>query len=334
MIRADRRSFLVAALLCCTVALSLAPHICAAEPNDGESSPSKFLRFVPDKHGGGTLQASTVRYENADGVALDLVAAVHIAEPSFFQALESSWDEYDAVLYELVAPKEMLAPSTQGSGLRSLRATTRQSGMRRSVQMNMVGSLQKFMRDQLKLAFQLDAIDYKRPNFVHADLDAETFQKMQSDRGESILSLMLESMFREMSRGPGGATGPSLPELLMAMNSPDKARQLKLLLARQFSRIDEQLAGMEGDKGSVLLTERNKAAMRVLRETLAKGDKRNIAIFYGAGHLKGMDRILTQEMGFHQVGPPFWRVAWDMTQSSAPPTTKPVTSHPATQTVP
>ena len=65
----------------------------------------------------------------------------------------------------------------------------------------------------------------------------------------------------------------------------------------------------------------------VLKETLAKGDKRNIAIFYGAGHLKGMDKILTEEMGFHQVGPPFWRVAWDMTVTASP-TTKP-TSKPA-----
>src|SRR3954453_9227050 len=56
----------------------------AAQPNDGDSAASKFLRFVPDKHGGGTLQASAVRYENADGVSVDLVAAVHIAEPSFF----------------------------------------------------------------------------------------------------------------------------------------------------------------------------------------------------------------------------------------------------------
>jgi hypothetical protein len=325
MNRAKRWFSVVLALLACA---SICTAAARAAEIDG-SEPSKFLRFVPDKHGGGTLQASTVRYENADGVAVDLVAAVHIAEPSFFQALESSWDDYDAVLYEMVAPKEMLVPSTQESGLRSLRPTTRQTRMRRTVQMNMVGSLQRFLRDQLKLSFQLEAIDYKRPNFVHADLDAETFQKMQSERGESILSLMLQSMLREMSRGPTGSVGPSLPELLMAMKSPDKARQLKLLLAREFNRIDEQLAGMEGDKGSVLLTERNKAAMRVLREMLAKGDKRNIAIFYGAGHLKGMEKILTEEMGFHQVGPPFWRVAWDMTmtsQSTTKPATKPTTA--------
>ena len=174
------------------------------------------------------------------------------------------------------------------------------------------------LRDTLKLTFQLEEIDYKRPNFIHADLDAETFAQMQSDRGESFGSMLLQSMLREMSRG-NPADQPHLGHLLFAMQSPDKARQLKLLFARQFNKIDEQMAGMEGPKGSVLLTERNKAAMRTLNDAMKSG-KRTVAIFYGAAHLKGMDKILTGEMGFHQVGPPFWRVAWDMTGA---PTTQP-----------
>ena len=103
-----RRSWFLFLLI--SLALIVAPTR-AADPSDNDSAPSKFLRFVPDKHGGGTLQASTVRYENAEGVTVDLVAAVHIAEPSFFQSLESSWDEYDAVRYELGAPKDRLGPS-------------------------------------------------------------------------------------------------------------------------------------------------------------------------------------------------------------------------------
>src|SRR3954447_15072588 len=135
MFHERRRFALQIALL--FVSMLVVPVARAADPSENDSRDSKFLRFVPDKHGGGTLQASTVRYENADGVAVDLVAAVHIAEPSFFQALQNSWDDYDAVLYELVAPKGMLTPSTQGSNLRTLQPTTRQSGMRRSFQMNM-----------------------------------------------------------------------------------------------------------------------------------------------------------------------------------------------------
>ena len=179
---------------------------------------------------------------------------------------------------------------------------------------------QHFLQNTLKLQFQLDAINYDAPNFMHADLDTETFTQMQADRGESITGLMIQSMFQEMvdpqNDDPTGGVGP----LLLALSNPDHARGLKLMLGQQFGKMDDMLAGMEGPNGSVLLTERNKACMRVLQQRLQKGD-RKVGIFYGAGHLKGMEKILVGQMGFKQVGEPNWRIAWDMTQ---PLTTQPL----------
>lgn len=305
----------------------------AADPSASDEAPSKFLRFVPDEHGGGTLQASTVRFVNADGVVVDLVAAIHIAEPSFFQALDESFAEYDAVLYELVAPSEMLVPATQGSSARVLRdpSASRPAGSRPTTRrrpqrsLAWVGGLQQGMKDALKLSFQLEGIDYRRPNFIHADLDAETFQDLQQERGESMFTIMLNAMLKEMSNPGAGAAGPGLGDILFAMRSPDRARSLKLLLARQFGKLDEQMAGLDGPNGSVILTERNKACLKVLRQQLAEGDKRNLAIFYGAAHLKGIEQVMTKELGFRQVGPPFWRVAWDMSTPRGGATTKSTT---------
>ena len=116
------------------------------------------------------------------------------------------------------------------------------------------------MKNTLKLEFQLDAINYGRKNFVHADLDWETFSAMQAERGESMLTLMLNSMMYQMGRLEGGQ-GPrpvGLPELLVALSSPNKERELRLLLARQFEDIDQQIAGMQGPDGSVLLTSATK----------------------------------------------------------------------------
>jgi hypothetical protein len=123
-----------------------------------------------------------------------------------------------------------------------------------------------------------------------------------------------------MSRqGQPGAPAPiTVFDLLAAMNSPDSARQYKLLLARQFQDIEAQIEGMEGPDGTVLLTERNKAALRVLRETIDDGRK-DIGIFYGAGHMWGLEGVLVGEMGFERSGVE-WRTAWDMTGA---PTTKP-----------
>jgi hypothetical protein len=127
---------------------------------------------------------------------------------------------------------------------------------------------------------------------------------------------MLRSMMAQMARA-GQAGGPppiTIFDLLAAMNSPDSARQYKLLLATQFENIEAQLAGMEGPDGSVLLTERNKAAMKVLKEQLAAG-KKKLGIFYGAGHMTGLEQMLTSEMGFERTNVR-WVVAWDMTQKA------------------
>ena len=90
------------------------------------------------------------------------MSAVHIAEESYYRDITKRFQADDAVLYEMVKPRGMAPPRP---GQQSDHAVSR---------------LQRFLKDKLNLAFQLDAIDYTRPNFVHADLDAETFQQLQS----------------------------------------------------------------------------------------------------------------------------------------------------------
>jgi hypothetical protein len=275
----------------------------AAAPSTQPDS-SKFLRYLPDDHGGGALQASVVTFRNDAGASVDLIAAVHIADASFFHELNKSFTQYDSLLYEMVKP-EGFTPTTQPAAANASDITR---------PLGWVSVLQHFMKDTLQLSFQLDEIDYTKPNFVHADLSLEKFQQMQQARGESMLTLMFQEMIRQMSQPDANADNdPGIGDFLAAMQSPDRPRQLKLLLAKQFAQIDELSAGLEGPGGSVILTERNKAAIAVLKQRLAAGDHK-IGIFYGAAHLKGMEKILTEQMGFHQVGQPRWRTAWNMSK--------------------
>ncbi|HEY1628468.1 MAG TPA: hypothetical protein VGF52_01345 [Tepidisphaeraceae bacterium] len=286
------------------LAILLTALCIAAAPTTAPDASSKFLRYVPDENGGGQLQASVVSYRNDAGVQVDLIAAVHIADAKFFHDLNDSFKQYDSLLYEMVKP-EGYTPTTQPT-TSTAADVTRPLGW--------VSVLQHFMKDTLQLSFQLDEIDYTRPNFVHADLTLEQFQQMQQARGESMLTLMFQEMIRQMSQDDANAANePGIGDLIMAMQSPDRPRQLKLLLAKQFAQIDELSAGLEGPNGSVILTERNKAAIAVLKQRLAAGD-RKIGIFYGAAHLKGMEKILTEQMGFHQIGEPRWRTAWDLSR--------------------
>jgi hypothetical protein len=89
---------------------------------------------------------------------------------------------------------------------------------------------------------------------------------------------------------------------------------LKLLIAPEFGDIDGKLAALEGPNGSVLVTERNKAAIKVAKEQLAKG-KKNLAIFYGAAHMNDMSKRLG-EMGFEPVATR-WVTAWDVSKKPA-----------------
>jgi hypothetical protein len=260
---------------------------------EAENHKSEFLKYVDDGHGGGKLQTAIATYRNARGATVHLVAAVHIADQSYYDGLNKTFKGYDAVLYEMVKPKDAEPP---------------QPGEERSN--SMISVIQRFMKDTLDLKFQLDAIDYTAPNFVHADLDAETFQKMEEERGESIWTLMLQQMIKQMMNPPENQEEINLGDLLQALTSPDRARQLKLLLGRQFSDIETQMSGFGG---TVLLTERNKACFKVLDQELADG-KQNMGIFYGAGHMSEMEKMLLKR-GFQKTDSE-WRVAWNMSEGA------------------
>ena len=258
-----------------------------------DNDPAQWLRFIEDGKGGGKLEVATGTYKNDNGVTVHLVGAVHIGDRGYYQGLSKEFEKYDALLYELVKPADAGVPAP-GAAPRG-----------------MIAMFQRFLQGALELDFQLDGIDYTKPNFVHADMDAETFARMQEEKGESLLGLMLSQMVRDLAREMEGK-GSKAPQidamaLVEAFNSPDRARQFKLILARGFGDLEEQMAGMQG---TVILTERNKKAVSVLREQIRAG-KKNIGVFYGAAHMSDLESRLAL-MGFKRTGME-WRTAWDMT---------------------
>ena len=124
---------------------------------------------------------------------------------------------------------------------------------------------------------------------------------------------MMQSMVNAMANpraGAGAGGGDSATQLLTLIAAPDPERQMKLLLAQQFDDIEAAAMGLDGPNGSVILSERNKAAIRALQETLQQG-KRRISIFYGAAHMPDLARRIEQ-LGFHPISTR-WSMAWDVT---------------------
>jgi hypothetical protein len=76
---------------------------------------------------------------------------------------------------------------------------------------------------------------------------------------------------------------------------------------------------METEKGSVIVVERNKVALDVLKKEIARGRK-HLGIFYGAAHLTDMEQRLL-EMGFKREKEE-WLTAWDLPPEPPPPAPK------------
>lgn len=291
----------IATIACVTLAFFASQRSVLADAP--ATSGEKFLRYAEAGDGvAKQLQTSIVRYETKDGVKVDLIGAVHVGDRAYYDELNRRFKTYDGVLYEMVKPKDMEGVNLEGRP------------------QSVVGMLQRFMQDQLQLDFQLDRVDYTPKNFIHADLDAETFADRQAAKGESMMSIMLNQMMRELNKPQGEQAAEQAPmgimDLIEALQSPDRSRQLKLVLAKQFNNMDDAMGAM--GEGSVILDERNKHALLVLKKEM-DGGKKHLAIFYGAAHLKGMDEMMTGLMGFKQVGEPEWLVAWDLTEKKHQP---------------
>jgi hypothetical protein len=281
--------FLIARLA--AAATAVAPP--TTQATTAATAEEHFLRFVGDGTRGGTLETSEAVYKNDAGVTVHLVSAVHIAEASYFHDIQMSFEGRDAVLYEMVKSKDA-PPPTKGMHSDSP-----------------ISQLQRFLKDTLDLSFQLDEIDYSRPNFIHADLDAETFSEMQEQRGESFASIMLNSLMKSLSDPGSVKTFDDEPtDVTDLMTRPDGERQFKLLLARHLGDLEKEASGINMLDGTVILTERNKAVIKKLDETITDG-KKDIAVFYGAAHMPDLSSQI-EKKGFKLVSVK-WRPAWDAT---------------------
>ncbi len=245
------------------------------------------------------LDTAIVRYaikHNGQTVTVDLVGAVHIGEKSYYEELNRRLARYDAVLYELVAPKGTRIPK---------------GGKRSTHPLSLV---QQGMTRILELEFQLEQVDYSPQTFIHADLSPREFAQSMKDRDESLWKFLLKamkvSMKQQLASDDESDRPPSDLEILRALLAKDRALQLKRLMAGQLANMKTQMEIFAGTDGSTIITERNKRALDVLREQLDKG-KQRVAIFYGAGHLPDMDERLLADFQAKRESTD-WLTAWKM----------------------
>ena len=280
--------------LCGLISIGLWAAEPAAEAAKKPAEAQPYLRFE-EKAKGAALEVGVIRLQHKEtGALVDLMGAVHIGDAAYYQQLNKEFKAYDAVLYEMVKPAKLDPAQIQNRPPSS------------------VGMMQTFMQKQLDLAYQLDEVDYTVRNFVHADMTVKQFRKRQEARGESMFKLMFKLMKEDMARRAKNKNGADISsvELLRALLNPNRSVELKYLLARQFNEMERLTAGLNDEKGSVILTDRNKVALKVLARELATG-KNKLAIFYGAAHLPDLEERMVEKMGFERKATR-WVTAWKL----------------------
>ncbi len=93
-------------------------------------------------------------------VAVDLIGAVHVGEPQYYDQLNELFQEI-----------RRRALRTGGAGRNACHPGQPRGNT------NPVSFLQNVMKNVLKLEFQLDGIDYSRPNLVHADMSPRSSRR-------------------------------------------------------------------------------------------------------------------------------------------------------------
>ncbi|WMV59983.1 hypothetical protein MTR67_053368 [Solanum verrucosum] len=271
---------------------------------------------------------------------VDLVSTIHIADKEYFAALQKELEPYDCILYEMVASRESLDSRKSSISRKKLKSS-------RSRGFNIIGFIQRQMARFLTLDFQLDCLDYEGENWYHADLDFETFKLLQIERGESFFTFARDMTLRSTKAlvqptipddlDPwrskllwasrvlpmplvglliiGGVctdvkSQPSEYPELEALSRLDFGAAMKVFLAKRLtSEFTQVTADVEAE--SVIIGERNKAALEALQRAMNEGYNK-IAILYGGGHMPDLGRRLREEFDLvpSEVQ---WITAWSIT---------------------
>lgn len=271
-----------------------------AEAESAEKLGSEWVRLKKDERGRPlAMQVAIVRYQPATAagkpVFVDLIGAVHVGDASYYKDLNERFEQYDALLYELVAPEgTIVEPGTKASNR------------------NALGAMQNGMKNMLDLEHQLELVDYTKENFVHADMSPDEFFTSMKNRDESFLKMYFRMIGQSLAQQSAMTAGGATPDVDMfkTLFAKDRTRQLKIAMAGQLAEMESLLTAFGGEEGSTLITERNKAALEVLREQIQAG-KRKLGVFYGAGHLADMDERLRADFGMKPVEIT-WLDAWDL----------------------
>ncbi|MEK6192811.1 MAG: hypothetical protein N2F24_01060, partial [Deltaproteobacteria bacterium] len=148
-------------------------------------------------------------------------------------------------------------------------------------------------------------------NFVHADLSLREFERLQKQKGESLIGFALENAkqakkITEEKVDKKEEVAIDTNKLMVALLTGN-ANAVKIEIVGTLGQGDDQVAAFAGD--SVIIGDRNAKCLRVLSQQV-KGGKKKLGVFYGAAHFPDMEKRLLKS-GYKKTGHR-WLTAWDI----------------------
>ncbi len=291
----------------------------------GERPEFEFIRLRKDGRRTVAMETNVVRYTDSikyPGTTVDLIGAIHMADPEYYDQLNTLFETYDVVLFEAVKDEKATMEKPR-PGAKTAKSGSGELSGDTMVGLSFISTLQLGMKDTLGLEYQMEGVDYTKKNFVHADMTIQEFQRTMQRRGESFGSMMLTEMGKAMQKGQTANPLAQQLDLMFSLMSSDREIRLRRIFASELVKAGtgESFADENGE--SAIITERNKKALQVLEDELEKGRKK-IGIFYGAAHLPDMEKRLQDDF-YYRRGDVKWLRAWKLRRgpASTPQTTTP-----------
>jgi len=279
------------------------PVVLVAAEATKDHAYSDFLRIIRQEEGRQlpiSYDTAIVRFtDERNNIIVDLVGVIHIGDQEYYEELNEIFKRYDAVLYELVAEQDTRPDRNRVS----------------NEPQSALSALQSGMGNALALEHQLHHIDYHAPNMVHADLSPAEFARRAVERND-----LFQAFYRAMVLGIQKSSDPEAQRnelrmqgrLLASFFVSDPSLSLRRVLAEEMMNQLDEAGWVIGGDASAIITDRNEAALDVLREKIAAG-KKKIAIFYGAAHLPEFAKSLERDFQMTKTGVE-WVIAWDLTR--------------------
>ena len=264
------------------------------------AQPAPYVRASNSDSNVLELQIAARRFvpSRGKGPTVWLTGVSHIGSTNYFAKLQTHLDGQTLVLFEGVGERSQDFKNMKSDDAKNNAAP------------KAVGGLQSSLATSLGLVFQLDTIDYDRPNFRHSDLSIREIRELLAEpRGsgggdagddfDNLLSMM---------------EGDSFMNIVMQFGLGILASSPKLQAMSKVTLI-EVIAEMGGDPSrlgaispelkqllEVLIEKRNQRVIDDLKTALKElGQKGSVSVFYGTGHMPEMETRLRKELHYQPV---------------------------------